>query len=106
MTMPTTHSWFGTFLAYSSVSVCSGGGGCVIGIAQRIVHLFPRIEHTILLRGYAHVVICRPAHSDDGMVFCNVHMEPASPIAVRRRVIDDIAQITAQFSRCTPHLGG
>lgn len=100
--LPSSHHWVGTFMAFSSTSGGSSGGGCVIGLRQRLRGLFPRVRHQVLLQGRAHALLCLPADSDDGILFVNLHMQPASQLVVRKGIIDSIAAIVAQNSRCIP----
>lgn len=89
-------------MAFSTASGGSAAGGCVIGMRQRIRGLFPRVRHEVLLQGRAHALLCLPETSEDGLLFVNVHMEPASPLAIRKGVVDNIAALVAQHPRCIP----
>lgn len=101
-TLPSSHIWFGTFMAFSTASGGSAGGGCIIGMRRRLQGHFPRICHEVRLQGRAHALLCLPGASDDGLLLIIVHMESASPISVRKGVVDDIAALVARHYRCIP----
>lgn len=90
-TLPSSHVWYGPFLVVTASMGGSTGGGCVVGVYRRWVRLHPRIVHQVLCCGRAHSVSCMPADLDHGLFFVvNVHIELASTIATKRRIIDSI----------------
>lgn len=101
-TLPVTHEWYRSFLAFSAATGGSGGGGCVMGACRRLGHLYPRVDHRVLCHGRARLVVCMPHGSDEGLIFVDVHIEPASNMATKRGILDGSAAEVALRPRCIP----
>lgn len=104
--MPTTHLSLAAFLAFSAASGGSSGCGCVIGVSHRLRAVFPRVHREVLWQGCAHAAVLRPDGSEGGLIFVNAHLEPASPLAARTGVVDNIADLVQQYDRCVPVAAG
>lgn len=74
---------------YSAASGGPGGGGVVLGVARRLLREFPQILQEELC-GRAHMLRCRRAGSEDGVVFFSLHFERASPLEAKKRLIDSV----------------
>lgn len=82
------HKWYDSFLEYSAGSGGSRGGGVAMAVSRRILSLYPRVENVEVLRGRAHMVRCRPDESDEGVMFLNLHIDPAWTLEAKNRMID------------------
>lgn len=105
-TLPLSHLWHCTFLAFSVATGGSAGGGVLLGVHRRLLQSIPRLEHRVVCRGRAQVLCLRAMDSYDDMVIADVPMEPAWTMAARRGIVDGVHALVELYPLCAPFLLG
>lgn len=92
VTMPSTHTHMrgGTFMAFSDAD------------GRRVLALFLGSDLVALEHGRAHLVRSRPADCEPGPLLFNLHLEPASRLDEKRRLLDRVWRRTVAGENCTP----